>query len=91
MKLALLTSRFEAKLHLKPSWTVYHTTLEAMDEDYLSSAFLVEGVLMLIVALMGVGLNTVSVFYFANLKHQRTFHRLLISLALMDNLHLVSY
>ena len=57
--------------------------------DYLSSSFLVEGVLMLLVALAGVALNITSVFYFYNLKHQRAFHRLLLSLAVMDSLHLV--
>ena len=102
-----------------------------VDQSLLSSTFLVEGVLMMAVAICGVGLNTVSIFHFAKvdilnkhwrsnqsdlcdssdkasrhpnhnyrtvtnwhnspeqMKHQRAFHRLLCSLAVMDNLYLV--
>jgi Co/Zn/Cd efflux system component len=41
--------------------------------DYLD--FLVEGVLMLSVATVGLVLNITSIFYFARYHHQRTFHR----------------
>ena len=59
-------------------------------DHFLSSTFLVEGVLMMAVAVLGVASNTISVYHFANLKHQRAFHRLLLILAIMDNLYLVS-
>merc|ERR1711970_1685197 len=45
---------------------------------------------MFLVAVIGVFLNISSVFYFANLRNQRAFHRLLLTLALMDTLHLIS-
>jgi len=61
-----------------------------VDHNLLSSTFLVEGVLMMAVAICGVGLNTVSIFHFAKVKHQRAFHRLLLSLAIMDNLYLIA-
>ena len=54
-----------------------------------SAEYLVEGVIMLVVASVGIFLNTVSVFYFAQLKHQRTFHHLLLILAMVDTIHLV--
>ena len=63
---------------------------EGTMEHFLSTTFLVEGVLMMAVALLGVASNTISVYHFANLKHQRAFHRLLLTLAIMDNLYLVS-
>jgi Co/Zn/Cd efflux system component len=37
--------------------------------------FLMEGVIMLIVATIGLILNITSIFYFARYHHQRTFHR----------------
>jgi len=55
-----------------------------------TSELLVEGVLMFLVALIGVFLNISSVFYFSQLRHQRAFHRLLLTLALMDTLHLIA-
>ena len=40
-----------------------------VDQSLLSSTFLVEGVLMMAVAICGVGLNTVSVFHFAKVTN----------------------
>ena len=40
-----------------------------IDLNLLSSTFLVEGVLMMAVAICGVGLNTVSVFHFAKVTN----------------------
>ena len=40
-----------------------------IDLNLLSSNFLVEGVLMMVVAICGVGLNTVSVFHFAKVTN----------------------
>ena len=37
--------------------------------------FLLEGVLMLTTATLGLVLNITSIFYFARYHHQRTFHR----------------
>lgn len=59
------------------------------DSQYLAE-FIVEGMVMLIVGAVGVILNIISVFYFAKLKHQRTFHHLLLILAVVDTVHLVS-
>ena len=54
-----------------------------------AALYLLEGVIMLVVASVGIFLNTVSVFYFAQLKHQKTFHRLLLILAMVDTIHLL--
>ena len=40
-----------------------------VDQSLLSSTFLVEGVLMMAVAICGVGLNTVSIFHFAKVTN----------------------
>jgi len=45
---------------------------------------------MFIFSVIGIFLNIISVFYFAQLRQQRPFHRLLLTLALMDTLHLIS-
>ncbi len=37
--------------------------------------FLMEGVIMLTLATIGLVLNITSIFYFARYHHQRTFHR----------------
>ena len=54
-----------------------------------AAEYVVEGVIMLVVACVGIFLNIVSVFYFAQIKHQKTFHRLLLILAMVDTIHLV--
>ena len=41
------------------------------------------------VSCIGIVLNIISIFYFALLHQQRTFHRLLLLLALVDTLHLI--
>jgi len=59
-----------------------------MSSPYLAE-FLVEGVGMLMVASVGVVLNIISIFYFAQLKQQKTFHQLLLILAIVDTFHLI--
>jgi len=51
---------------------------------------LVEGFLLLPVCAAGFLLNVVSIFYFCLLKQQRTFHRLLVILAIIDSIHLLT-
>ena len=60
-----------------------------MSNPYNSAEYIVEGVIMLVVASVGILLNIVSVLYFAQLKNQKTFHRLLLILAMVDTIHLV--
>jgi len=45
---------------------------------------------MLIVTCCGVILNIISIFYFAHLKHQRTFYRLMLLLAVIDTIFLIT-
>ncbi|XP_023320601.1 FMRFamide receptor isoform X2 [Eurytemora carolleeae] len=52
--------------------------------------FLLEGVIMLPTALMGMALNIASIFYFARYHHQRPFHRLLMTLAGVDTCYLLT-
>ena len=68
---------------------IYNVFVSDMSSPYSSAEFIVEGVIMLVVASVGIFLNIVSVFYFAQLKHQKTFHRLLLILAMVDTIHLV--
>ena len=58
------------KIYFRFSWSACCNTM-----SFSSSEILVEGVLMFLVAIIGIILNIVSVVYFAQLKHQRAFHR----------------
>ena len=44
-----------------------------VDINFLTSTFLVEGVLMMGVAICGVGLNTASIFHFAQVTNFRIY------------------
>ena len=66
-----------------------HFFLPEMSSPSSSAEYIVEGVIMLVVASLGIFLNILSIFYFAQLKHQKTFHRLLLILAMVDTIHLV--
>jgi len=44
---------------------------------------------MMVVTCLGIFFNIISIFYFANLTHQRTFYRLMLQLAVIDTLFLL--
>ena len=61
----------------------------AFQMQFEYAEYVVEGILMLVVASIGVLLNILSIFYFSLLHQQKTFHRLLLLLSIVDTVHLI--
>lgn len=64
--------------------------IAAHPTDKQRFSYLVEGVMMMVVGSFGILLNIFAVCFFIRQRSQRTFHRLLLLLAVADNIHIIS-